>query len=770
MASTSNRTLNKAVPGSQPAEVQTMTPQTAAPQTTVIVNPTPVNDSAAAAQAQPVVEGNVLTQNPPQKLPPLTPGESDIFGQKFFHSSAKDFIPSPSIDDKQYILGAGDVLMISLWGQIQSAQEVTVDNNGRITLSTVGPVLVSGYTIQDAKKKILIALSRSYSGLVSQPPTIFMDLSLSKLRPVRVFIMGEVSNPGGYFVNNFASVFNSLFVVGGPKPSGSFRDVRVIRNNKTIAHVDLYDYLFGSPKMDDLRINDNDIIFVPLKGRSVRIQGEVLRPFTYELLPGENLKKLIEFSGGVRSTMYRDRALVDRIVPFSERVKDEYDRKVFDINFKDIVDGKKDYTMQDGDVVTIFSIADKKDNFVTIEGDVQHPGRFQYDKVKTVKDLITTAGGLWPTAYLTRADLMRTFPDEHLEKIVIDLGKAMAGDPANNITLQKRDNLRIYNIYEINPQKYLSIIGHVKNPGTYPFADSMTIRNMLLSLGGMDDSTYRSQTYLERATLTRLNSDLRTRRSIYFNPGEIIDLQKGNISLEPGDHVKIFSRDEMREPLDSVEVAGMAKRPGTYPLTTNLTLYNLIYDAVGLTDTVFRKKVLLESADLIRLNADGFSTRIVSFNLWNLFQYKKGDTLLLPRDRIVIYPRTAIEDRERVVDIYGSVKNPGRYALSENMTLVDLLIRAQGYTIDAYTVQAEIARVTRTGLGRDSLVHTYFTNLPNLLDTTSLNAEQIEAMRLSSFPLKNRDEVFIRPNPAFVTQQFVTMEGEVLFPGRYASQ
>ena len=199
--------------------------------------------------------------------------------------------------DKEYILGAGDVLKISLWGQLQSTQEVTVDQDGTITLST-GPVLVSGYSIEKAKKRIIAALSQAYAGLVSRPPSIFFDLSLSKLRPVRVFIMGEVENPGGYFVNNFANVFNSLFVVGGPKASGSMRDVRVIRNSKVIAKVDLYDYLLGSSRTNDTRVNDNDIVYVPLRGKRVTIDGEVLRSRTFELLPGENLRKLIEFSGG----------------------------------------------------------------------------------------------------------------------------------------------------------------------------------------------------------------------------------------------------------------------------------------------------------------------------------------------------------------------------------------------------------------------------------------------------------------------------------------
>ncbi len=636
------------------------------PTTTVIVQ-TPGSDTTALA---PPANVNAAAQNPAPNLPPLAPQESRIFGERLFRSSPSAFSPSPSIDDKQYILGAGDVLMISLWGQVQSTQQVTVDQDGRITLSSVGPLLVSGYTIHDAKQKILIALSRSYAGLVSQPPTIFMDLSLSKLRPVRVFIMGEVSNPGGYFVSNFANVFNSLFVVGGPKPSGSFRDVRVIRNGKVIAHVDLYNYLLGSPKTDDLRINDNDIIYVPLKGRSVEIGGEVLRPYIFELLPGENLKKLLEFSGGIRSTMYRDLAQVSRIIPFSERVKGEYDRKIFDINFKDIVEGKKDYTLEDGDAVTIFPFINREDNYVDIEGDVKHPGRYQFDKVTTVKDLIAAADGLWPTAFLTRADLIRTYPDQHLEKIAIDLGKAMGGDAENNIALQKMDSLYVYNIYEVNPQKNVTVTGHAKYPGTYPFADSMTVKNILLSFGGMEDSVFRANTFLGRADIFRLNKDLVTRRKIQFNISQILDGSVPDIPIIQGDQVRLYGLNE-------------------------------------------------------------------------------------------------IEFIDKTVQIFGNVKNPGTYNLVQGMTLTDLLLQAGGYTQDAWTQQAEIARITRNTQQQDSLVHILFSDLPDLFDTTRTSLS-ILSSKAGSFRLIDKDQVFIRPNPDYVLQKLVTVKGEVKFPGTYA--
>lgn len=636
-------------------------------QTTIIVEQ-PKTETAVTQAVQ--ADALVAKESAAKNLPAITPEEEQIYGLSFFRRAASSFQPSPSIVDKEYIVGAGDVLKISLWGQLQSTQEVEVDRDGRVTLLTVGPVLVSGYSIEEAKNRIRAALSQSYSGLVSKPPTIFFDLALSKLRPVRVFIMGEVQNPGGYFVNNFANVFNSLFVVGGPKASGTMRDVRVIRNNKTIAKIDLYDYLFGSTRTNDVRVNDNDIIYVPLRGKRVTIRGEVLRSNTFELLPGENLKQLIEFSGGLQSSVYRDRIQIDRIAPFKERVKATEDRRIFDVDFKEIAEGKKDYNLEDGDVVTIFPIIDRRENFVTIAGEVRRPGRYQVDKVKTVKDLINAADGLWPTAYLQRAELIRDFPNRKLEMIVLDLSKVLANDAESNLALQKRDSLRVYSIYEINAPKAVAITGHAKSPGTYPYADSMTFRKVLYSFVGLEDSVFRAATFLDRGDIFRLNDDLVTRRVIQVDLQKTFDGSVEDIPMRPGDEVRIYGLDEI---------------------------------------TFIQKSV----------------------------------------------------------QIFGNVKNPGTYRLFNGMSLTDLILQAGGYTVDAWTVRAEVARITRVPNVGDSLVKIVFPELPDLFDTTR-TAIAILSSKAGSFSLIDKDQVFIRPNPDYRLQELVTINGEVEHPGQYA--
>lgn len=642
--------------------------------TTVIIQapqqtPQPVGQISQGNQTQSAVAETYDVKNDEvDKQKSNKDSKSDIFGLSFFKSGGASFEPSPSIADESYIVGAGDVLKISLWGDAEFTSEFVVDKDGRIVVPSVGPIFVSGYSLADAKKRIQVSMSKSYSGLISNPPRIFLDLSISKLRPIRVFIMGEVTNPGGYLVNNFGSVFNSLFAAGGPKESGSLRDVRVIRNNKTIARVDLYDYLIGAPKTNDLRVNDNDIIFVPLRGKTVKINGQVDRSFQFELLPNENLKKLIEFSGGLRSDVYKERIQVNRIIPFNERVKGQPERKIFDVEFTDIASGKKDYVLEDGDIVTIFRVLNEKLNYVTITGDVWRPGTFQAEKIKTVKELIEAADGLRPTAYKKRAELTRLHLNERLETIVLDLEKVLANDPAHNIALQFRDKLKIYSISDINSDQTITISGYVKNPGFIPYSD-------------------------------------------------------------------------------------------------NLKLYDVIFPTVA--DTVFRKNLLMERGDVVRQNSDKRSTTTIPFNVWDVFMKRQGDMVLQGGDRVILYSLDAVEIFQNEVEIFGNVKNPGKYKISDGMTLRDLIIRAEGYTIDAWTVKAEIARTDRFPNGKDSVTRIFFSSIPDFFDTTLSIAQRMQSSA-GNFVLRANDKVFIRPNPDYLEPKLVTVNGEVKYWGKYA--
>jgi protein involved in polysaccharide export with SLBB domain len=644
---------------------------------------TPSPAPATSEGGKPAVEGEAAaTDGAGPKQTDVALGEAEeprgpaglpYFGYSLFRRVPAAFEPTAAGPvDPEYLIGAGDFLLVSVWGQVEQRNELEVDKEGRIFIPTVGPVLISGQTLEQARKTIIRQMSQSFKGLVESPPTIFLDLTISRLRPKRVYIMGEVRSPGGYTVSSYANVFSSLFAIGGPTVNGSLREVRVTRNNRVVAKVDLYDYLTGADKTDDIRIQTNDIIYVPVRGKTVAIRGAVGRPAVYELKGDEQLRTLLDFAGGASSSAYLERVQIERIVPFKDRTRGALERQVVDVDFRSILNDKKDVPLVDGDVVSLYSILDQSANQVTISGAVMRPGTFQWEKVRTLRDLVTAADSLAPDAYLDRAEVLRTRPDQTLEALNVNLRNAMSGAPADNVVLRPLDQVRVYSKYDLFDRRFVTISGHVKNPGRVPYADSLSLFDLVFMAGGLQDSLFRARTYLQRA-------------------------------------------------------------------------------------------------DLLRLDPDGLSKRTIPFDLGALLDGKPGvDRLLMPDDEVIVYELDVAMVRDRYVTVMGSVRRPGRFPLTSNMTLADAILRAGGYEEEAWTLQAEVARVERTGMGEDSLAYIRFSRLPDLLDEGFVRGTMTDEGRRAHFPLQHRDMVFVRPNPEYKEQVLVRISGEVNFPGAYA--
>ena len=645
-----------------PAQLAPDTTEPAQPQSVIQIIQNPSSTPQDTSNRPPKIDASKL----------IGPGGLRYFGYDVFLNVPATFEPAAGPVDPEYLVGPADVLRINVWGQVEQRNDVEVDNEGRIFIPTVGPVLVSGQTLEQAQKTIAKEMSQSFKGLVSTPRTVWLDVTIARLRPKRIFIMGEVNAPGGYSVSTYANVFNSLFWVGGPTVKGSLRDVRLIRNNKVVAHVDLYKYLTGSEKINDVRVQSNDIIYVPTRGKTVSVNGEIRRQGIYELLPEENLKRVIDYAGGALPTTYLERVQIEHIIPFQERKRGEFERTVADVNFRATLNRNKDYSLSDGDAVKLFRIEDLKENYVTIDGAVFRPGTYQLEEVPTLRDLVIQADSLLPDAYVKRADIMRTRRDSTLEMIHVDLSRAMAGDPKDNIELESLDSVMIYSIWDFSEHKTVSIRGHVRYPATIPYADSLTLYDLVFIGGGMTDSIYRAETYLQRA-------------------------------------------------------------------------------------------------DLIRLNPDGLTKRTIPFSLAALLDTVPGvNRLLKPDDEVIIYEIEVAKVRNDSIQVLGKVRRPGRFRLTSNMTLKDAILLAGGYTEDAWTLQAEIARVEPKGMGEDSLVYIRFSNLPDLNDSLNGGKLQTDEERARNFRLERYDIIFVRPNPEFKFQELVTLEGDVRYSGQYA--
>ena len=430
----------------------------------------------------------------------------DFFGYDIFQGDPSRFQQaSVGAVDPDYLIGPGDEIIVMLWGETQFRQVLAVNREGFIFIPEIGQVFVNGLSLNLLESKLFRVLSQSYASLnpAGRKATTFLDISLGNLRPLRIQVLGEVSQPGAYVVSPSTTLFSSLYYFSGPTTLGSLRDIRLIRNSKEISSIDFYDFLLTGKKLSDEKLQLDDVIFIPKRMRTISIYGEINRPGIYELKPNETLKDMISIAGELKVTAYLERAQIDRIVPFSERKKIGMDRMFSDIILHEVVDGEKDFDLVDGDKIQIFSILDLRQNTVSLTGAVSRPGIYDIGDSLRLKSLISKADSLLGDAYTERVDVIRIRSDFSEELIKLNLNKALNEDPVNNILLRGMDQVNVYSLSEMIPNYYVSISGHVKKPGKYLLQENMTLFDIIFKAGGYLDEEFKKLTYLERAELVR---------------------------------------------------------------------------------------------------------------------------------------------------------------------------------------------------------------------------------------------------------------------------
>ena len=393
----------------------------------------------------------------------------DFFGYRLFKGDPSSFQKSNfGSVDPNYNIGSGDEIIIMLWGETEFRQQFTVDREGFVFIPEVGQVFVNGLNLGELEDKISKILSKFYSSLnpVVGKPSTFLDVSLGKLRPLRVMVLGDVAQPGSYTISPTTTLFSSLYYFGGPTFQGSLRDIHLIRNGKKISSIDFYDYLLSGHSKNDVRLQLDDVIFIPKRGKTVSISGEINRPGIYELKTGENLNNLIEIASGLKATTYLKHAQIDRIVPATERDTAGMDRMILDLELGEIISGKAEGLLFDGDKIKLFSILDVRGNVATISGaSISRPGIYEIEDSTTVRDLILKADSLLGDVYVGRADIVRLREDLREEIIKIDLEKVLMRDSKHNLLLKPFDRVEIYSMSQMRPIYKVSIMGHVKLGG-----------------------------------------------------------------------------------------------------------------------------------------------------------------------------------------------------------------------------------------------------------------------------------------------------------------
>ena len=412
----------------------------------------------------------VLMENNPKSEDVVQ--EDQVFGRNIFNTRNLTFEPSINIaTPPNYRLGPGDEVIIDIWGASENTIRQQISPDGTINIGELGPLYLSGMTVEKAQDFLTKELRKIYSDTNNQ-----IRVTLGNTRTIQINVMGEVVQPGTYALSAFSTVFHALYRAGGVNDIGSLRKVQLVRNGKKMATIDVYDFIMHGRTQDDIRLEEGDVVIVPTYESLVQISGNVKRPMRYEMKNGETVETLIGYAGGFTSDAYTKSLRMVR-----------QNGKEYQVNTIDDKDYGS-YRLSDGDMVTAEAILDRFTNKLEIRGAVYRPGIYELnDNVNTVKALIARADSLTDDAFTTRAVLYRLRDNMTREVKQIDVA-ALINGTIPDIVLQRNDVLFIPSIHDINDWGDVEIAGEVIAPGTYPYADNMTLEDLVIAAGGLKES------------------------------------------------------------------------------------------------------------------------------------------------------------------------------------------------------------------------------------------------------------------------------------------
>jgi len=509
-----------------------------------------------------------------------------IFGHDMFNGKDLTFEPSTSLaTPRNYRLGPGDEVIIDIWGASQSTVRDVISPDGNIMVDGLGPLYLNGMTVDKADSYIKKVFSQIYSGVSSQNGESSISLSLGQNRSIVVNVLGEVENPGTYTISSFASMFNALYMAGGPTEIGSLRNVKLYRGGKMAASLDVYDFLFNGTLPGDITLQDNDVVMVPAQTSLVCIDGSIRRPMFYEMKQGESLGNLIEYAGGLAGNAYRNDVRVIRM--------GDVQRSIHTVAANE----QSSFAMFDGDSVYVDSTQTTFSNMAEVRGAVFRPGMFQTDGgIKTVRDLVKAAGGLREDAFPTRALLSRTNPDLTLNNQAIDIQGIIEGR-CSDVAIQHNDVLFIPSHFDMGERKTLSIFGEVMFPGDYHYADNTSIEDMVLQAGGLkvDASVSKIDVVRRSSDRTAIEKGDTIARVFSFSIDENLKIQDGKgFVLKPYDEIYVRRSPGYSENR-KVLIEGEVLFPGYYSLSTvNETLSDVVKRAGLFTSEAYPSGARLE--------------------------------------------------------------------------------------------------------------------------------------------------------------------------------
>ena len=509
-------------------------------------------------------------EDDPTKASGMTGGYStQIFGRNIFNNPNLTFAPNMNIATPQnYVLGPGDVLVVDIYGGSQESQRLTVSPEGDVYVPEFGPIQVSGLQISAAKNRIRQRLGRFFQNSD-------IRVTLGQTRSIQINVLGEVRVPGTYTLSSLSTVYHALYRAGGISGLGTLRNIKLYRQGKLVTVVDVYEFILNGRLAGNVRLEDNDVIQVGTYDCLVNISGHVKRPMSYELREGESLSTLLKYCSGFSNDAHKETV---RILRNSDKMKNVFNVDEFDFS---------SFKLRDGDQVSVEAISDLYENMVQINGAVSRPGMYQLgDKVYSVKSLVERAEGLAPEAMTNRAVLRRLKPNRTQEVLSVDLEGIMAGT-VPDMQLENEDILYIPTIPEHQYGRSISILGEVVFPGTYEYADSMTLENFILQAGGL---TYAAST--AKVDVSRMYHDpnsttagMDLKKTFSFTIDEHFNFSNDkNFQLEPFDIVQVRRSPTYQNPI-TVSIDGEVMFRGSYTMERkNMRLTDLVKAAGGIVE------------------------------------------------------------------------------------------------------------------------------------------------------------------------------------------
>jgi protein involved in polysaccharide export with SLBB domain len=607
---------------------------------------------------------------------------AERFGLDVFRSGTPnpDLLPMDLPVGPDYVVGPGDSLSIDLWGGVAQRLLRTVDHEGRLALPEVGPLLVSGKSLGEVQEAVQRVLRTQYRDVSA-------DVSLLRLRTVRVYVVGEVAAPGAYDVSSLSTPLNALFAAGGVTSRGSLRRLEHYRGKQLVEEVDAYDLLLHGIRGDAKRLENGDSLRVPPFGASVTVDGMVRRPALYELRGENNLGEVLELAGGILPAAALRHIEVQRLEAHEKRTM--LSLEMGESSDPEAVRGALEkFTVQDGDEIHIFPIAPYNTRAVYLEGHVLRPGRYSYHEGMKLGDLLLSYKDLLPEPATQYGEIIRiAAPDNRPVVHSFNLGAALA-NPESGPKLEPLDTVRIFGKYDLEAAPEFAVFGEVRAPGKYRSSGKEHLRDAIYQAGGTT-----SEAWLESAQLFRAMPDGTTKVFSISLREALAGEAANNILIEGSDRILIHRQLERVNP-PSVYVRGEVVRPGRYPLVLHMNVSDLVRTAGGLL-----RSANPESGDLSHYANSGsaggpqgggaqpvqLASALAGESAADL-PLRDGDVLTVPQ-------RANWKDVGITVSIRGEVGKPGVYGIQPGERLSSLLQRAGGLLPTAFAQAAVFERI-----------------------------------------------------------------------------